>query len=308
MTQLNVRLRLWKRAFSILAVLGGIYAAICLFLFLSQRQWIFQPGRHISMLPSSPRFDLPYEDVWMLAPISGEYLHGWWIPAPSSEEQFVVLPDEPVDILRAPKVMLYLYGVGRNKGDYNYLARVEGFRQLGFSVFVIDYRGYGLSQGDFPDEMQVYEDSRVAWEYLVQDRDIPPEQILIYGESMGGAIALDLALEQPQASGLILQSSFTSMAEVVKRRPLFRPFPVDWLLTQRFDSMAKVESLQIPVLFIHGTADTSVPVDMSQQLYQAAPDPKHLFLISDADHVRIYKPGGDSYLRAIQRFVESNSL
>ena len=100
--------------------------------------------------------------------------------------------------------MLYLCGVGRNIGDYNYLARVSAFRQLGFSVLVFDYRGYGLSSGNPPHEMQLYADSQAAWQYLREVRRIPPEQILIYGESMGGAIALNLAIKHPEAAGLIM--------------------------------------------------------------------------------------------------------
>ncbi|MEA5448312.1 alpha/beta fold hydrolase [Leptolyngbya sp. CCNP1308] len=200
--------------------------------------------------------------------------------------------------------MLYLCGVGRNMGDYNYLARVSAFRQLGFSVLVFDYRGYGLSAGDFPREAQVYQDSQVAWNYLQNVRQIPPEHIVIYGESLGGAIALDLAVKHPEAGGLIIQSSFTSMAEAIGHRKILRLFPIDRLLTERFDSLSKIQSLQVPVLFLHGSADSVVPPEMSQQLYEASSEPKQLFLISGADHVRIYQPGEQSYLKAIQRFIE----
>jgi fermentation-respiration switch protein FrsA (DUF1100 family) len=189
-------------------------------------------------------------------------------------------------------------------GDANYLARVTAFRQLGFSVLVFDYRGYGLSQGAFPNELQVYEDSQAAWNYLRYVRQIPPEQIIIYGESLGGAIALDLAVKQPEAGGLIMQSSFTSMVEAIRHRGFFQIFPIQMLLTERFDSLSKLRSLRIPVLFLHGTADSVVPSEMSQRLYAAAAEPKQLFLISGADHVRIYQPGQQSYLKAIQRFIQ----
>jgi fermentation-respiration switch protein FrsA (DUF1100 family) len=130
------------------------------------------------------------------------------------------------------------------------------------------------------------------------------DQILIYGESLGGAIALDLAVRHPEAGGLIIQSSFTSMTEVIRHRKLLQIFPVDLLLTERFDSLLKIRALRVPVLFLHGTADSVVPSEMSQRLYNAASEPKQLFLISRADHVRIYQPGDQSYLKAIQGFVE----
>ncbi|HEY9738438.1 MAG TPA: alpha/beta fold hydrolase, partial [Trichocoleus sp.] len=201
--------------------------------------------------------------------------------------------------------VLYLCGVGRNMGDYNYLARVAAFRQLGFSVLVFDYRGYGRSGGSFPSEQQVYEDGRAAWNYLRHERGIPAEQIVIYGESMGGAIALDLAVKHPEAAGLIMQSSFTSMAEAIRSRPFLKLVPINWILTEQFDSLAKIQSLQMPVLFLHGTEDSVVPAVMSQQLYAAAPEPKQLFLIAGGDHVRIYQPGDQSYLKAIQKFIDT---
>lgn len=255
------------------------------------------------MRPDAPAFNLPYEDVWI--PIAGSQarLHGWWIPAPTPGKASILLPDEPSNILTTPRVMLYLCGVGRNMGDYNYLARVSAFRQLGFSVLVFDYRGYGLSQGAFPSEFQLYRDSQAAWDYLRSVRQIAAEQIVIYGESLGGAIALDLAIRHPDAAGLIMQSAFTSMTEVIQQRSPFQFFPIHWLLTERFDSLAKIRSLQVPVLFLHGSADSVVPPAMSQRLYDAAPEPKQWFLISGADHVRIYQPGNRSYLKAIQQFI-----
>lgn len=150
----------------------------------------------------------------------------------------------------------------------------------------------------------VYQDSQAAWQYLRTDRQIPPEQIVIYGESLGGAIALDLALKHPEAAGLIIQSSFTSMAEVIKHRPFLNLFPIDLMLNERFDSISKIRSLKVPVLFIHGESDSVVPAEMSQRLYAAAPDPKQLLMISGVDHISIYKPGDQSYLKAIQKFIE----
>jgi hypothetical protein len=185
----------WKQALVVVAVLAFAYGSTCLFLFSQQRQLIYRPDSKLSMLPNASAFKLPYQDVWISIAGSQDRLHGWWIPAATRQEKFAPLPNEPTNVLTTPKVILYLCGVGRNMGDANYLARVTAFRQLGFSVLVFDYRGYGLSQGAFPNELQVYEDSQAAWNYLRYVRQIPPEQIIIYGESLGGAIALDLAVK-----------------------------------------------------------------------------------------------------------------
>ncbi|MEA5512488.1 alpha/beta hydrolase, partial [Nodularia sp. UHCC 0506] len=158
--------------------------------------------------------------------------------------------------------------------------------------------------GEFPNENRVYEDASVAWNYLVENQQIPPSKIFIYGHSMGGAIAIDLALKQPEAAGLIVESSFTSIREMVAYRNLFWMFPVDLILTQRFESIQKVPLLKLPVLFIHGTADTTVPSFMSQKLYHAAPEPKKLFLVSAADHNNTATVAGDDYLQWIKSFVE----
>lgn len=172
-------------------------------------------------------------------------------------------------------------------------------------MLVFDYRGYGRSDGDFPSEAQLYEDSEAAWRYLRDSRQIPADQILIYGESLGGAIALDLAIRHPEANGLIMQSSFTSMAEAVRQKPFSSMIPLNLVLTEQFDSRSKIGLLQVPVLFLHGEQDSVVPFEMSQALYATAPEPKHLFLISGADHVRIYQPGQESYLKAVSDFANS---
>ena len=305
MNGIGKRLRTGKLLLSIVSILTFTYAAFCLFLFARQRHLIYRPKAESALLPSTPAFDLPYEDVWISIANSNEKLHGWWISASAAKEKYRAIANEPVNILETSKVMLYFCGVGRNMGDYNYLARVAAFRQLGFSVLVVDYRGYGQSKGNFPSESQVYQDAEAAWNYLQTVRRIPPQQILIYGESLGGAIALDLAIQQPQAGGLIMQSSFTSMKDAVRSRGFLQLFPTDLLLTERFNSVEKIRSLQIPVLFLHGFNDSVVPANMSQQLYNAAPHPKQIFFIAGANHVRIYQPADQSYLRAIQRFVES---
>jgi hypothetical protein len=201
--KLNKNSKHWKRFLIVITLLLLAYLSACLFLFFRQRELIYRPNSKLAMLPNASAFKLPYQDIWIPIAHAQSPLHAWWIPAPSRQEKFSLLPNEPMNILTALKTMLYLCGVGRNMGDYNYLARVSAFRQLGFSVLVFDYRGYGLSKGAFPQELQVYEDSQVAWNYLRYTRRISSEQIVIYGESLGGAIALDLAIKHPDAGGKV---------------------------------------------------------------------------------------------------------
>lgn len=252
---------------SITAIASILYIIAGLFLYFRQTRFIFFPRATIDTTPAA--FNLKYQEIWLPVKTAAdrvEKIHGWWILASTSSH----------------RVMLYLHGNGINIGAN--VAHASRFHRMGFSVLLPDYRGYGLSEGSFPSESQVYQDAQVAWDYLVKEKKIPPQRIFIYGHFLGGAVAIDLAVKQPNADGLIVESSFTSVADMVNHQQIYRIFPIDLLLHQRFDAIDKVSSLAMPVLFIHGTADWQVPASMSQQLYEAAPRPKQIFLVPEAEH------------------------
>lgn len=269
-----------------LTELGAIaYFSSCMALKLWQNRLIFQPSSVVKYTPAD--LALAYEEVWL--PVKNqkeklEHLHGWWIPSPFPHRG----------------TLLYLHGNGDNIAGN--LVPAQRFTQLGFSVFMFDYRGYGRSKGNFPTEEQVYQDAQIAWDYLVKHRTVPPQQITIYGHSLGGAIAIELAINNPQAAGLIVESSFTSMREIVDHRGIYRIFPVDWILTHEFDSLSKVPRLQMPLLLLHGTEDLAVPAFMSQILYEAAQEPKQLLLVPDAGHNNVGSVGEEHYKKAIKDF------
>lgn len=274
-----------------LMLIGGIlalaYVSICLLLLWQQNRYIFFPSSILSQTPTL--FNLTYEDIWI--PVANKYremerIHAWWIPA--SQPKL--------------RVLLYLHGNGFNIGAN--IAHATRFHQLGFSVLLVDYRGYGRSGGGFPSESQVYQDAEAAWNYLIQERQIPGNQIFVYGHSLGGAIAIDLAVSHPEAAGLILESTFTSMQAMAALSRQFRIFPIKLLLNQRFDSITKVKLLKMPVLFIHGTADSLVPVEMSKMLFAVAAEPKQIFLVPAAGHNDVADVAGSEYLQTIKEFVE----
>jgi uncharacterized protein len=260
-----------------------VYLVICALLFFFQTRRLFFPDPQVTETPKT--YGLQYEEVNLPTADAGN-LNGWWIPAAK--------PDAPV--------ILYLHGNGANIGAN--AEQAHRLRELGFSVFLFDYRGYGKSSGLFPAEQRLYEDAEQAWNYLVKTRHVEPKELLIYGHSLGGAIAIETASHHPEVAGLIVESSFTSMLDMTQRVPWTAYFPTNLLLTQRFDSFSKVPNLKMPVLFIHGQVDRTIPYEMSEKNYAVAPQPKQLLLIPNGDHDNDAIMGGKLYLDGFKNFTD----
>ena len=261
------------------------YFAACALLWNRQAHFIFFPSHVIDLTPAN--FGATLERV-AVRESSGESLRGWWIPAASGSECGIV----------------YLHGNGGNiSANAAQAVRLAG---LGCSVLLLDYRGYGESDGTFPSESSVYADAEAMWNYA-GERGFKPYQTVIYGHSLGGAIAIELARHHPEAKGLIVESSLTSVRDIARQIPAYRAFPIALLATQHFDSIHKIPDVHIPVLFIHGTADRIVPFFMSQHLFAAANEPKRLVLIPGARHEDCAAVGGQRYLSAVSDFLENSA-
>ncbi|SMP78234.1 alpha/beta hydrolase [Noviherbaspirillum suwonense] len=220
-----------------------------------------------------------------------QHVNSWWWPA-----------DDP----KAPAV-LYLHGARWNLTGQ--LFRIQQLHDFGFSVLAIDYRGFGKSDGDLPSEETVYEDARVAWQALAQ-RQPDPKRRFIYGHSLGGAIAIDLASHldrsgAAQARGLIVESSFTTLADIAKS--LSTPWlPLQLILSQKFDAVDKIAQVGMPVLIVHGTDDRYVPSRFSERLFEAAPGRKKLLLIEGGTHNNSMRIGASAYRRAFAELFGLN--
>ena len=224
---------------------------------------------------------------------ANQSLHAWWWPARRAN---------------APAI-LYLHGVRWNLTGQ--LFRIEQLHAMGYSVLAVDYRGFGQSRGGLPSEATVYEDARIAWERFAQ---LQPDagKRLIFGHSLGGAVAVELAralaAEARQggaaapARGLILESTFTSLGDVAAA-VANTSLPVRWLLSQKFDSLGKIQDIGLPVLLVHGLDDRFVPARFSQQLYEAARQPKTLLLVPGASHNNSLSLAGPRYRQAIQALL-----
>ncbi len=225
----------------------------------------------------------------------GQNIHAWWWPAKRAD---------------APAI-LYLHGVRWNLTGQ--LFRIEQLHALGYSVLAIDYRGFGQSHGDLPSENSVYEDARVAWERL---KVLQPDanKRLIYGHSLGGAVAIDLAAELGRnaaaektsiaARGLIVESTFTTLADAAAAATK-TSLPVRWLLSQKFDSIDKIGEIGMPLLVVHGLKDDYVPPRLSQQLFKAALEPKKLLLVPGGTHNNSMRLAGKDYGQAINALLRT---
>ena len=279
--------------FYCLTAVTFIYLLIAGILYGQQSRFILSPTQGLKTNPKQRGYD--YEDVWLNIPGKNDRIHGWWIPDENTQ---------------AP-VLLYLHGNGGTISYFSYL--IPLWRSLGLTIFMIDYRGYGLSNSDrFPHEKSLYEDARIALDYLLNDRQISPERIIVYGFSLGGAIAVELLTHPPvKLGGIVLEGTFTSIRKMAALASQgswikFNWFPLDLLLHQRFDTDTKIDRLCSPVLFIHGTDDRTIPFSMSETLFDLAPEPKYLSLIPGADHLNLVEVKSDRYLNSLEAFIRTH--
>ncbi len=260
-----------------LALLAG-----CATLDQKQREWIFQPNAAAVPVRAESRAD-GLEDVWIThrPQASGPEvrLHALWLPHPKAD---------------AP-VLLYLHGARRNIEGSTF--RIRNMQALGFSVLAVDYRGFGQSTAELPSEASVLEDARAAWDWIAREQ--PGRPRYIFGHSLGGAIAVQLAAEVADARGLIVEGTFTSIPDV------FRSFRWGWLpltplITQRFDSASRIADVRVPVLVVHGAADGLIKPELGRALYEKAVAPKRFVLVEGGTHYSTNGVGQALYRDALR--------
>jgi fermentation-respiration switch protein FrsA (DUF1100 family) len=243
-----------------------------------ETSFIYFPSRSLEVTPAD--FGLAFEEVHLAAE-DGVKIHAWLLPHPSS--RFTIL---------------FAHGNAGNISHRLDRARLLG-RRLSAEVFLFDYRGYGRSEGR-PDEQGTYRDARAAHRHLTETRGVGPDRLVLFGESLGSAVALDLALEGA-ARALVLESPFTSIPDMAR---LVLPFlPLSPFLRTRYDNLAKVGGLKIPLLVMHGDRDEVVPFAQGRRVFEAAPEPKRFHRIVGAGHNDTYLTGGDAYWEALGDFL-----
>ena len=246
-----------------------VLCASCSILENTERELVFRPrtGDWAGYAPGM----LEEEDVWIPVGAAGERLHGWWLASPG-----------------AAYTLVYFHGARVNLSGSVY--RLRGFRNAGFNVLAIDYRGFGRSASRLPSEASVYEDAIAAWNWL--DARVPERgRRILYGHSLGGPVAAEVALHGGGAAALVLESSFTSVADMTV---------LGGLVTQKLDLISRLAQLDLPVLILHGAEDKIVPPAMARQLYDAARGPKRLLMVEGAGHSWVVRRAGSEVFDALR--------
>ena len=256
-----------------------LFTGGCAYLETRQGDWIFNPTQGEWRGYRGPPAGV--EEVWIPVGSNGEKLHAWWSPNTNED---------------APG-LLYLHGARWNLSGS--VTRVPRWNAMGFSVLAIDYRGFGKSlfaDHGTPTEQSANEDSEAAWAYMAQR--MPTAKKFIFGHSLGTSMATHLALKQMNANGVILEGAFTSIPDMISETKWgFLPF--GFLVTQRFDTIGRIDGVKIPILFVHGSADNIVPFNMGEKLYAAAKAPKRLLRVEGGSHHNLASAYFDDYQRAV---------
>ena len=264
----------------LLLVVFITWCGIAVYLYFSQSRLLYYPDMPSRALEASPAdIGLAYDTVRLTAR-DGTRLHAWFVPATT-----------------ARGTLLFNHG---NAGNIAHrLDSINLFHSLGLNVLIFDYRGYGESDGK-PSEKGTYLDVKAAWNYLLEERMISPEEIIIFGRSLGAAMAADLASQHPSA-GVILESAFTSVPDMAAS--LYPWLPVRLLSRYRYNNLDKIGRITVPLLVVHSRDDEIIPYTHGEQLFAAATEPKQ-FLELRGGHNDGYHVSRKVYTKAVQQFLD----
>lgn len=232
-------------------------------------------GGTLELTPAT--FGMAYEDVHIEAS-DGVALHGWFIAGESA------------------RVMLFFHG---NAGNISHrLESIRQFQKLGLSIFIIDYRGYGRSDGK-PNEAGIYRDALAAWQYLTIARGLAADDIVIFGRSLGGSVAAWLAA-QHRPLGLVVESAFTSVPDVAQEH--YPWLPVRWLSHLKHSTREYIRDVQTPVLIVHSREDKIIPYHHGEAIFAAANEPRTLLTIRGS-HNDAFLRDEATYIAGLQTFL-----
>ncbi|MCK4373244.1 MAG: alpha/beta hydrolase [candidate division Zixibacteria bacterium] len=271
----------------VVTIAVGGFVAFGVYLYLIQDRMVFFPTRDLEASPGD--IGLGFQEV-RIDVTDGESIHAWYIPAPSGSHVTGQSGDGG-----APTV-LFCHG---NAGNISHrLETIECLAALGANVMLFDYRGYGQSDGA-PSETNMYADAAACYRWLTGSQGVRSDQIVLFGRSLGGAVAIELA-SRVDCAGLIVESSFTSAKEM--GRLMFPYFPIGLLLRYEFNSIQKIGQINCPLLVTHSPSDDLVPFAMGRRLYDRAVDPKRFVELKGGHNERDYMADG-AYIEAVRAIL-----
>ena len=268
---------MWRSLLHLAVISAGVYALLVAFVYLTQDRMVYFPTSTLVSTPDD--HGLPYEDVALVAD-DGVRLHAWFVPAPD-----------------ARATLLFFHG---NGGNLSYrMDSLRIFHDLGLSVLILSYRGYGRSEGR-PDEAGIRRDATAAWRYLHEDRGIPAQEIVVFGRSLGAAVGAELAArERPGA--VILESVFTSAADLAA--DLYPWLPVRWLIRYEYDVRGALRDIAAPVLIAHSREDEIVPFRHARELEAATGEPVSLLELRGGHNDGFLRTGA-AYRQGLRDFLD----
>jgi fermentation-respiration switch protein FrsA (DUF1100 family) len=272
-------------SWTILAGAVLIYGGILVLLRVYESRLIYFPGPERRLVAPPPSLGLPIQRVEITTEDAVK-LAGWVIPAESPSSLW----------------LLVCHGNAGNLSEFDRPVHYAGLRQLGLNLLAFDYRGYGES-GGAPSEAGLYRDADAAYRYLTNQRGIPGDRIVIFGHSLGSAVAVDLASRVPSA-GLILEGAFTSATD--RGQELYPYIPVRWIAKSRFSSVDKIARMTVPKLFLHAKGDEVIPLAHGRRLYEAASPPK-TFVELRGGHGDAFDVDSAKYFGSIANFLATLS-
>ena len=241
----------------------------------------FRPDRMTAQESKSPAAGA--EIVWFNS-ADGTRLNGWFFASLTKP---------------AAATIIFCHGNGGNISSVGWMG--QRFAKHGFNVLLFDYRGYGASEGVVADESGLYADGDAAVAYVVKNKGVRPEQIILYGHSLGTTVAADVA-SRGTYGAVVLESGLSSASSVAATALPWLPAWLHFLGRNRFESARKLASVKAPILIAHGDPDKTIPTDEGRRLFAAANEPKKLLIVPGAGHV-VFGSAGEPYLSQVERFM-----
>ena len=283
MRKIILKFSSWRLAATLVVTVSGLIG--CAALDTKQGEWIFNPSDRSWGDSSEMAGRMNEAYIEFASDVTGK---------PAKLHTLIDLASKDKAVNASAPVLLYLHGARWNVAGSAY--RIQRMQELGFTVVAPDYRGFGKTSSETPSEKMAFEDAMAAWKWVAEK--YPNQPRYIFGHSLGGAIAIDLASKVTDEAGTIVEGTFTSIPDVVATMR-WGWLPVSPLITQRFESWRKVASIGSPLLVVHGANDSTIKPELGRKLFKAAAEPKKFVLVEGGSHHNTNSVGQGAYRKAL---------